>query len=135
MGGSEPLDGCVEDLAWIWQGSVVHDDTGGTRGDEDPFERLAVAVQILHIRADRLYPKATVAQFRASWSTVSLREMSVLRKPSRPKRRTTPASTPGPAPINREGAAEKHVHSILSKLRLSETEDDHRRAFTYFVAR
>jgi hypothetical protein len=36
----------------------------GHPGDEDPFERLAVAVQILHIRADRLYPKATVAQFR-----------------------------------------------------------------------
>src|SRR2546423_15669699 len=58
VGGSEPLDGGAEDLAWIWQGSVVHDDTGGPRGAEDPFERLAVAVQILHIDADLLYLKA-----------------------------------------------------------------------------
>ncbi|HEX4107913.1 MAG TPA: Clp protease N-terminal domain-containing protein [Solirubrobacteraceae bacterium] len=28
MCGSEPLDSGVEDLAWIWQGVVVHDDTG-----------------------------------------------------------------------------------------------------------
>jgi hypothetical protein len=32
VGGSEPLDGGVEDLAWIWQGSVVHDDTRGPLG-------------------------------------------------------------------------------------------------------
>src|SRR3954468_24452115 len=36
-----------------------------------------------------------------SWWSVSPREMSVLRKPTRPKRRTTPAPTPGPAPISR----------------------------------
>src|SRR4029077_18845794 len=64
VGGSEPLDGRVEDLAWIRQGSVVHDDTGGPRGAEDPFERVAVAVQILDIRADCLYLKAAAAQFR-----------------------------------------------------------------------
>jgi hypothetical protein len=58
------LHGGVEDLAWIRQGSVVHDYTGGPRGAEDPFERLAVAVQILDIRADRLYLKAAAAQFR-----------------------------------------------------------------------
>src|SRR3954466_1413972 len=37
----------------------------------------------------------------ASWSSVWPREMSVLRKPTRPKRRTTPAPMPGPAPISR----------------------------------
>jgi hypothetical protein len=42
----------------------VHDDTGSSRGAEDPFERLAVAVQILNIRTDRLYLKAAAAQFR-----------------------------------------------------------------------
>ena len=64
MGGSEPLDGGVEDLAWIWQGSVVHDDTGGPGGAEDPFERLAVAVEILNIDGDRLDLEAAAAQFR-----------------------------------------------------------------------
>src|SRR5580704_4307869 len=64
VGSSEPLDGSVEDLAWIWQGSVVHDDTGRPGGAEDTFERLAVAVQILDIRADRLYLKSAAAQFR-----------------------------------------------------------------------
>jgi DNA-binding NarL/FixJ family response regulator len=37
-----------------------------------------------------------------------------------------------------EGTVEKHVHSILVKLRLSETEDDHRRVLavvTYLDAR
>jgi len=28
VGGSEPLDGGVEDPAGIWSGSVVYDDTG-----------------------------------------------------------------------------------------------------------
>jgi hypothetical protein len=28
--GSEPLDGGVKDLAWIWQGGVVHDDRGAS---------------------------------------------------------------------------------------------------------
>jgi hypothetical protein len=60
----KPLDGGVEDLAWIWQGGVVHDDTGCPWGAEDPFELLAVVVQILDIRSDRLYLKATAAQFR-----------------------------------------------------------------------
>jgi hypothetical protein len=64
MGGSKPLDGRAEDLAGIWQGSVVHDDTGGPWRAEDPFERLAVAVQILDIRTDRLYLEAAAAQFR-----------------------------------------------------------------------
>ncbi len=65
VGRSEPLDGGVEDLAWIWQSSVVHDDTGGPRGAEDPLERLAVAVQILDIRSDRLDLKTAAAQFRS----------------------------------------------------------------------
>ena len=37
-----------------------------------------------------------------------------------------------------EGTVEKHVHSILVKLRLAETEDDHRRVLavvTYLDAR
>jgi hypothetical protein len=38
---------------------------GGPWGAEDPFERLAVAVQILDIRTDRLYLKAAAAQFRS----------------------------------------------------------------------
>ena len=32
------MNGRVEDLAWIRQGSVVHDDTGGPGRAEDPFE-------------------------------------------------------------------------------------------------
>jgi len=36
---------------------------GGPWGAEDPFERLAVAVQILDIRADRLYLETAAAQF------------------------------------------------------------------------
>ena len=63
VGGSQPLDGGVEDLAWIRQGGVVDDDTGGARGAEDPLERPAVAVQILDIRADRLDLKPATAQF------------------------------------------------------------------------
>jgi hypothetical protein len=64
VGGSEPLDSGVEDLAGIWQRSVVHDDTGRPWGAEDPFERLVVALQILDVRADRLYLEAAAAQFR-----------------------------------------------------------------------
>ena len=63
-GGSEPLEGGVEDLTWIRQGSVLHDDTRGAWSGEDPLERLAVAVQILDIRTDRLHLKAAAAQFR-----------------------------------------------------------------------
>jgi hypothetical protein len=55
VGSSEPLHSRVEDLAWIWQGSVVNDDTRGSRSAEDPFERLAVAIQVLDVRGDRLY--------------------------------------------------------------------------------
>jgi hypothetical protein len=32
-----------------------------------------------------------------------------------------------PSPVGYRGTVEKHVHSILSKLRLPETADDHRR--------
>jgi hypothetical protein len=64
VGGSEPLDGGVEDLAWIWQGSVVHDDARGPWGTEDPFEHLTVPVQICDIRNDRVYLEAPAAQFR-----------------------------------------------------------------------
>ena len=101
MGGPEPLDGGVEDLAWIWQGSVIHDDTGGPRGAEDPFECLAIAVQILDIRADRLYLKAAAAQFRGELVERCGAGDECAAKPSRPKRRTTAAPTPGPAPISR----------------------------------
>jgi hypothetical protein len=75
--------------------------SGAPRGAEDPFERLAVAVQILDIRTDRLYLKAPAPQFRGELVERFAAGDQLLRKPSRPKRRTTPAPTPGPAPISR----------------------------------
>src|SRR4051812_42255825 len=63
VGGSEPLDGGAEDLARVEQGGVVHDDTGGPRGAEDPFERLAVGVQIRDVRGNRLDLEAAAAKF------------------------------------------------------------------------
>src|SRR6201990_1219056 len=52
----------------------------------------------------------------ASWSRAPPREMRVLRKPSRPKRRTTPAPTPGPAPISSRWRGS--TGSGISRLRL-----------------
>jgi hypothetical protein len=99
--GPEPSERRVEDLARIRQGSVVHGDAGGTWGAEDPLERRTVAVQIFDVCPYRLDLKPSLRNSAASCSSVSPREMSVLRKPSRPKCRTTLAPTPGPAPISR----------------------------------
>src|SRR5271155_924463 len=60
----KPLNGGVEDLAGVGQGGVVDEDTGGSRSAEDPFESLAVAVEILDIGGDRLDLQPLAAQFR-----------------------------------------------------------------------
>jgi hypothetical protein len=99
VGAPQPFDGGVEDLARVRQGGVVDDDAGGARGAEDPLERLAVAVQVRDVGGDRLDLEAVAPRSEAR-SSDPLREISVARKPSRPKRRTMAAPTPGPAPIS-----------------------------------
>jgi len=59
---AKPLDGGVQDLAWIRQGCVVHDDTRSARAGEDPLERRSVAVKVLDVSAHGLDLKAETPQ-------------------------------------------------------------------------
>jgi hypothetical protein len=60
--GPEPSDRRVEDLARIWQSSVIHGDAGSAWGAEDPLERRAVAIQICDVCTHRVNLKAVATQ-------------------------------------------------------------------------
>ena len=65
----------------------------GRPGRGRSLERRAVTVQICDVSRPVSISSPSPRSSAASCSTASPREMSVLRKPSRPKRRTTPAPT------------------------------------------